>query len=272
MKTDEPRLTTIKDTGDQISYLRLIWESKVTGVILSIILLLAFWSFIAYLIPIFVPTPIETCIGMYELIVKGLIFEYILITLYRIFVGWAIGVVIGITVGWLIAQFGIFKRIVGPYTNFFRFIPPIIWVTMFIIWFGYTETMRYSLVAYATLVICIIHGTAGMVSIPEEKIRAALNAGVKGWELFLRVKIPAALPEAFVGMRVAMSNSFMTIVAVEMLTASSGLGYLAWLSKLYFRLDYVFVAIIFLGLSGLLIDALFKKIALKIFAKYGVIF
>jgi len=267
------RLTSaIENNGIKVSYLKLVWRNKGTGIILSLSVILILWSLIAYMIPIFVPNPIETFRGMCELVVKGRIFEYIGITLYRVLVGWAIGVVIGITIGWLIGQVNLFKRIVDPYTNFFRFIPPIIWVTMFIIWFGYTETMRFSLVAYATLVICTIHGTAGMVNIPEEKIRAALNVGVKGWELFWRVKIPAALPEAFTGMRVAMSSSFMTIVAVEMLTASSGLGYLAWLSKMYFRLDYVFDAIILLGLSGLLVDTIFKKIVVKIFSKYGVTF
>ncbi|OFW63279.1 MAG: hypothetical protein A2Z35_00110 [Actinobacteria bacterium RBG_19FT_COMBO_36_27] len=243
-----------------------------TGTILSVIILLAFWSLISFLIPIFVPTPLATFKSMYTLIVQGQLLSYTLITIYRILVGWIIGVVIGITTGWLIGQSSLFKKIVDPYTNFFRFIPPIIWVTMFIIWFGYTELMRFSLVAYATLVICVIHGTAGMVSIPEEKIRAALNVGVKGWELFWKVKIPAALPEAFIGMRVGMSNSFMTIVAVEMLTASSGLGYLSWVSKMYFRLDYVFCSIIILGLAGLIIDAIFKKVFGKILFRYDVKF
>lgn len=261
-----------ENTGIKMSFLNLVWEHKITGIMLSLILLLGFWWLVSFSIPIFIPSPLDTLKAMYALIIQGQIFSYALITIYRILVGWVIGVILGITIGWLIAQSSIFKRIVDPYMNFFRFIPPIIWITMFIIWFGYTEVMRFSLVAYATLVICVIHGTAGMIGIPEEKIRAALNVGVKGWELFWKVKIPAALPEAFIGMRVGMTNSFMVIVAVEMLTASSGLGYLAWTSKMYFRLDNVFCSIIILGLMGLIIDTIFKKIVGKLFFRYGVTF
>jgi len=271
-KKKDMKKLAYKSNRKIIKLLNLIWYHKITGAILSIGILLFFWWIISKLIPIFIPSPIVTFKSMYVLVVQGQLISYTAITMYRILIGWIIGVTIGITIGWLIAQSIIFRRIVEPYINFFRFIPPIIWVTMFIIWFGYTETMRFSLVAYATLVICVIHGTAGMVDIPEEKIRAAQNVGVKGWELFWKVKIPAALPEAFIGMRIGMSSSFMTIIAVEMLTASSGLGFLAWTSKMYFRLDYVFCSIIILGLMGFIVDFIFKKIFGKLLSKYGVIF
>ncbi len=262
----------IESSRKKINILYLIWENKITGIILSIVIILLFWQLAAYISPIFIPQPVKTFKSMYELAIQGHLFSYTLITMYRILIGWSIGVVLGISIGWLVVQSSILKKIIDPYINFFRFIPPIIWVTVFIVWFGYTEMTRFFLVAYATFMICVIHGTVGMVAIPEEKIRAALNVGVKGWELFWRVKIPAALPEAFTGMRAAMTNSFMTIIAVEMLTASSGLGYLAWTSRLYFRLDYVFDSIIILGLMGLITDTIFKKISKKCFSRFGVTF
>ena len=271
MKKDRQKLA-IELTGRKTNFLRLIWENKITGIILSIVILLGFWVLAAHISPIFIPHPLKTFKSMYELAIQGQIFSYTLITMYRIIIGWIIGSALGILVGWLVVQSSILRKIIDPYINFFRFIPPIIWVTVFIIWFGYTEITRFSLVAYATFMICVIHGTAGMIAIPEEKIRAALNVGVKGWELFWRVKIPAALPEAFTGIRAAMTNSFMTIVAVEMLTASSGLGYLAWVSRMYFRLDYVFDSIIILGVMGLITDTLFKKISKRLFSRFGVTF
>lgn len=251
--------------------LRTMWrKNRYLGTIVSIIILLGVWKLVAMSMPLFVPSALPTLRSMYELAIEGQLIEYTLVTLYRILVGWAIGVALGIPVGWLIAQSDMFKRIVDPYINFFRFIPPIIWVTVFLIWFGYNDLTRCALVAYATFMICVIHGTVGMITIPQEKTRAALNLGVKGWELFRRVKIPASLPEVFTGMRVAMTNSFMTIIAVEMLTASSGIGYLAWTSRLYFRLDYVFVSIITLGLTGLVTDSVFRMISRKYFRRFGV--
>lgn len=254
----------------------LVWvqwrNNRYLGTIVSVLILLGLWQVAALSNPLFVPSAWPTLRSMVELTIDGPLIEYSRVTLYRILIGWVIGVALGIPVGWLIAQSDTFKRIVDPYINFFRFIPPIIWVTVFLIWFGYNDLTRFMLVAYATFMICVIHGTVGMITIPPEKIRAAQNLGVKGWELFRRVKIPASLPEVFTGMRVAMTNSFMTIIAVEMLTASSGIGYLAWTSRLYMRLDYVFASIIVLGFMGLLTDLVFKVISRKYFRRFGVAF
>ncbi len=253
-----------------VSVRAITWNNRYLGTTVSVLILLAIWQGAALLTPFFVPSAWPTLKAMLELASNGQLIDYAKVTLYRILVGWIIGVAFGIPVGWFIAQSEIFKRIVDPYINFFRFIPPIIWVTVLLVWFGYNDTTRFMLVAYATFMICVIHGTVGMVAIPTEKIRAAQNLGVKGWELFRRVKIPASLPEVFTGMRVAMTNAFMTIIAVEMLTASSGLGYLAWTSRLYLRLDYVFVSIIILGFMGLLTDLAFRAISRKYFRRFGV--
>lgn len=266
-------MQAIRRSDRNIGSVPTLWQkAPVLGPVVSILILLGAWKLAALSMPLFIPSPLPTFASMYQLTRDGQLLQYAFVTLYRIMVGWVVGVAIGIPVGWFIAQSDTFKRIVDPYINFFRFIPPIMWVTVFLIWFGYNDVTRFMLVAYATFMICVIHGTVGMANIPSEKVRAALNLGVKGWELFRRVKIPASLPEVFTGMRVAMTNSFMTIIAVEMLTASSGIGYLAWTSRLYFRLDYVFGAIIVLGFMGLMTDFAFRKIFGKYFRRFGVSF
>ena len=251
---------------------RLWRKNRLAGPFVSLVILLLIWNLISAALPVFFPGPLETLKGGFEVAQNGNLFAYAFITLYRILGGWVIGIALGIPVGWMIAESDIFKRIVDPYVNSFRFIPPIIWVIVFIIWFGYNDLTRLLLVAYATFMVCVIHGTVGILSIPEEKLRSAQNLGAKGWELFLRVKVPASLPDVFTGLRVAMTNSFMTIIAVEMLTASSGIGYLAWTSRLYFRLDFVFVSIVVLGAMGWLTDFTFRWISRKYFSRYGVAF
>ena len=263
-------LRTTRPTARKTLHDRLWRDSKIAGPLLSVAILLVVWSLLSMANPIFIPGPIATFQGGMEVASNGQLFPYAAITLLRVMAGWLVGSALGISVGWLIGESDLFRRIVDPYVNSFRFIPPIIWVTVFLIWFGYNEMTRVLLVAYATFMICVIHGTVGIVSIPVEKLRAGLNLGVKGWELFRRVKIPASLPHVFTGMRVAMTSSFMTIIAVEMLTASDGIGYLAWTSRLYFRLDYVFVSIAILGSMGWLADYAFRRLARRFFSRYGV--
>ena len=247
-------------------------RNRLTGPFIATVVFLAAWQAMSLSMPVFFPGPVASFNGGVELFRNGQLLPYIGVTWYRVLVGWAVGVLLGIPAGWLVAQSVHAKRLMDPYINFFRFIPPIIWVTVFLLWFGYNDVTRVLLVAYATFMICVLHGTVGIISIPEEKIRAATNLGVTGWELFRRVKIPAALPDAITGMRVAMTNSFMTIIAVEMLTASSGIGYLAWTSRLYFRLDFVFISIVILGLMGLVTDRVFRFLAGRYLRRYGVHF
>ncbi|RFC63204.1 ABC transporter permease [Mesorhizobium denitrificans] len=255
------------------SFFNMIWtHNPVAGPVIATIVFLIAWQAASLSMPVFLPGPIAAMRGGVELFQNGQLLPYVGVTWYRVLLGWGVGVLLGIPTGWMIAQSNIVKRLVDPYINFFRFIPPIIWVTIFLLWFGYNDVTRVLLVAYATFMICVIHGTVGIISIPNEKIRAAANLGVTGWELFRRVKIPAALPDAITGMRVAMTNSFMTIIAVEMLTASSGLGYLAWTSRLYFRLDFVFISIVILGLMGLVTDRIFRFLTLRYLRRYGVHF
>ena len=260
-------------SGRTVRTLDLIWSrNRFAGPLLATVIFLIGWQAVSLGNPVFFPGPLAALEGGAELLRNGQLLPYIGVTWYRVLLGWMVGVLLGIPTGWLVAQSDTMKGLIDPYINFFRFIPPIIWVTVFLLWFGYNDVTRTLLVAYATFMICVIHGTVGIISIPEEKIRAATNLGVTGWELFRRVKIPAALPDAVTGMRVAMTNSFMTIIAVEMLTASSGIGYLAWTSRLYFRLDFVFISIVILGLMGLITDRVFRFLAWKYLRRYGVHF
>lgn len=248
-----------------------ILRNKYLALIFSLVLFLVVWELLSRGTPLFLPGILETIEGGYELLARGDLFPYIGSTVYRILAGWVIGCAMGIPVGWAIGNWKALERITNPYINFFRFLPPIVWVTVFLIWFGYNDVTRIGLVAYATFVIVVIHSIVAIHEIPDMMLRAAGSLGAKGRRLFFRIKIPATIPHVFTGMRVAMGNAFMTIVAVEMLTASSGLGYMIWHARLYFRLEFAFICIALLGLFGFFTDLLMRKLGHKSLRKYGVI-
>jgi len=80
--------------------------------------------------------------------------------------------------------------------------------------------------------------------------------------------IPASVPAMYVGMRLSLAASFLVIVAAEMLAADSGLGALIWTSRLYFRIDWMFTGIVTLGLLGLAMDRLWKKLGALLAQRY----
>ena len=90
------------------------------------------------------------------------------------------------------------------------------------------------------------------------KIRAARSLGASRTQVFQYVALPATVPYILTGMRLAMGNSFVTIIAAELVAANAGLGKMIWDARLYMLVDQIFVALLVLGLLGFTADRLFR--------------
>jgi len=176
----------------------------------------------------------------------------------RIFTGFLGGTLIGIPVGLAIGSFTIVRRLLEPYTEFFRFIPATAMITVAVIWFGIGEGSKVFLIIYTTVFIIIINTAAGVASVAPNKIRAARSLGASRAQVFFFVALPATVPYILTGMRLAMANSFVTIIAAELVAANSGLGKMIWDSRMYMLVDQIFVALLVLGLLGFATDRLFR--------------
>jgi NitT/TauT family transport system permease protein len=105
--------------------------------------------------------------------------------------------------------------------------------------------------------------TAGVHTIERQYIRAAENFGVSRWKLFGHVVIPAVLPQIIVGMRVSLGVAWLVVVAAEMIALRSGLGYLIIDSRnAGNRYDLVIAGMVIIGLTGLLLDGMMRRLEL----------
>ena len=238
--------------------------------VISVVAGLGIWEIGArnFVDPFFLPPVSAIFLGAVELYHRGVLFTHIGASFARILTGFALGSIVSIPIGLLVGHYLTARRIIDPYIHFLRFIPAIALVTLFIVWFGVGEVSKILLVMYATAFIVIINTATGVATMHPNKRLAALTLGATPWQTFRLVTIPAAVPAIYVGMRLALAGSFMVIVAVEMLAAESGRGYLIWTSKLYFRIDCMFVGIFLLGLSGLLTDFVWKQIGRHVLRRY----
>ena len=220
----------------------LIWQAASTWIVPSVLF----------------PTPGEVILKAIELARDGTLWEETSASLGRIAAGFAGGSLIGIPLGLAMGSFPIVRRLLEPYTEFLRFIPATAMITVAVIWFGIGEGAKIFLIMYTTVFIVIINTAAGVSAVAPNKIRAARSLGANSAQVFFFVALPATVPYILTGMRLAMANSFVTIIAAELVAANNGLGRMIWDSRLYMLVDQIFVALLVLGLLGFTADRLFR--------------
>jgi NitT/TauT family transport system permease protein len=218
--------------------------------------------------PSFLPPPTQVAAAFVELIADGTLFQHILVTLGRVFSGWLLGSLIAAPIGLLAGASLLMRSALDPFIHFFRFIPAIAFVSLFLVWFGTGEMSKILLVAYAAGFLVVVNAATGAASIPDDKINAARCLGASTTQVFRHVTVPAAVSGIFLGMRLALAASFLVIVAAESLAADTGLGYLVWNSRLYFRIDWMFVGIICLGLLGFVADRAWRALGSTVLRRF----
>ncbi len=204
------------------------------------------------------PTPWKVFLKGIELAEDGTLWEQSSASLARIATGFVGGSLIGIPIGLAIGSFPIVRRLLEPYTEFLRFIPATAMITVAVIWFGIGESSKIFLIIYTTVFIVIINTAAGVNAVAPNKIRAARSLGAGPFQIFFFVALPATVPYILTGMRLAMANSFVTIIAAELVAANNGLGRMIWDSRMYMLVDQIFVALVVLGFLGFTADRLFR--------------
>jgi ABC-type nitrate/sulfonate/bicarbonate transport system permease component len=232
---------------------------------------IAIWDLVSrHTNPVFLPSPWLTLMSVGELWDDGTLWQSIAASSARILTGWSLGVVIGIPIGILMGHFRLVRQLLDPYIEFFRFIPPIAFVTLAVIWLGPGEASKVALILYTTIFIVMLNTIAGVLSVSELRLRAAASLGAGRLSSLLTVIVPSTVPYMVTGARIAMGNSFLTIVSAEIVAAQQGLGSLIWTSRNYGRTEWVFVGIIALGALGFLFDRIVRLVARRLLRRYGV--
>lgn len=218
----------------------------------------------------FLPGPFETLAGGKEIALNGVLFQYICASYMRIFTGWSLGILGAVPTGLLIGQFRTVRRVLEPIINFFRFVPAIGFLTLFLMWFGVGEKSKIALIIYATTFPIIINTIAGVAGINPVTVQVAQSQGANAAQIFFTVTVPASVPFIFTGLRLGLSGAIISIAAAEMLAAQKGLGYLIYTSRLYFRTDWIFIGILTLGLTGYFSDRFLRFFGRTALKRYGV--
>ncbi|KAF0812638.1 putative aliphatic sulfonates transport permease protein SsuC [Andreprevotia sp. IGB-42] len=195
-----------------------------------------------------------------EMVWSGELPSHMLVSLARIAKGLSISIFTGTALA-LIA--GLSRRgeiIVDSPLQMLRTLPFLALVPLFILWFGIGETPKIALIAFGTVFPIYLNLYSGIRSIDVKLIEAGISLGLTRAELIVHVILPGALPSFLVGLRYSLGISWLSLVAVEQINATAGLGYLVNSARDFMRTDIIVVCLLVYSLLGLFTDFLVRTI------------
>lgn len=237
----------------------------------SLMAFLALWSLAGGLVeatrpfnPLFLPAPWVVIGALLELAQKGQLWVHVAATLERVAVGFAAGAVLALALGLLAGQIRAVRNVVEPVIELLRPIPPLAVLPLFIVWVGIGEASKVGFITYATFFPMFVTTVHGVTQIDGRLLRAAQSLGARPRHLFLRVILPAALPDVLTGLRLGVALSFFVIVISEFVGAESGLGYLINDGRNFFLVPQMLGAAVLLGLLGYAGNALVRVLERRV--------
>ena len=170
--------------------------------------------------------------------------------------GFLLAIVIGIPLGWLMGWYRGFDAFMRPIFEIIRPIPPVSWIPLTIVWMGIGLQSKAFIVFFSAFVPCLINAYTGIRQTKEVLINVGKTFGASNFTCFWKVGIPSSMTMTFAGIKVAIGNAWATLVAAEMLAASSGLGFMILMGRNYGRVDLIILGIVVIGVLGVIISSL----------------
>ncbi|MGW0022567.1 ABC transporter permease [Rhodococcus sp. NPDC003382] len=199
-----------------------------------------------------VPRPLSVLSAAWRLITDGSLEEHLTISLLRVGYGLLIGIALGLVLAVVSGLSRIGENFVDANMEVLRAVPNFALVPLLIVWFGISEVPKVILIVLAVAVSIYINTFAAIRSVDAGLVEAARSFGVGRGELIRRVVLPGALPGFLVGLRLALTGAWLSLIFAETINAKKGLGRMMTDAREYFQIDVVFVLIAVYAILGLL--------------------
>jgi NitT/TauT family transport system permease protein len=264
----------IKNSKRILNFSKKIINKDTLSLVTFIVAFLALWQFI-YILEIFpkisLPSPLSVGETILELLLDFTLVKSILVTLWRLFLGFILSITLGLCIGLLMIKFRQFGKTMSSFAVGLMSFPSIAWIPFSILLIGFNDFGILFVVVMSSVFSVMLSTYSGIRNIPPIYLRAAKNMGAKGFSLFRNVMIPAATPSLIVGMRQAWSFAWHALIGAEMLiTTLVGLGHILAIGREFSNMSQIIATMIVIFTIGLIFDRIvFIKIEEKVRDKWG---
>ncbi len=227
--------------------------------ILFVLFLLLVWELIvrAGIWPRYVlPSPLTVFARVWEGLKDGSIPVAVGQSMKRVAIGYAISVVLGVSLGIAIARFRLLEESVGVLVSGLGALPSIVWLPLALIWFGLNDNAIIFVVILGSLLAVTQATSDGVKNIPTLYFRTARNLGATGLTMYFRVVFPAALPQVITGMKLGWQFAWRSLMAGELIFVTPGIGHLLDVGRNFNDAAQVIAVMVVIVTLGLAVDKL----------------
>ena len=199
--------------------------------------------------------------GIADLLRHGLLFKYVVASLFRVSWGFALAAVLAIPLGLAIGWYRRADMAFNPLIQILRPISPLAWIPIAILWFGVGDVSSIFLIFLGCFFPLLLTAINAVKNIPGVYINAGRNFGMGPATLVYRVLYPAVVPQLIIGLRITLGVAWLVVVAAEMIAVDSGLGFLIVDARnAGNRYDLVVAGMVIIGIIGLLLDTSMRSL------------
>ncbi|MEU7526402.1 ABC transporter permease [Saccharothrix sp. NPDC042600] len=199
-----------------------------------------------------------------ELVANGKLPDSVLTSLRRAGLGFLLGAVVGTALAVAAGLSRVGEALIDGTVQVKRAIPSLGLIPLLILWLGIGEGFKVIVIAIGVAVTLYIQTHASLTGIDQRYVELAEVVGLSRGRFVRKVVFPGALPGFFVGLRLGVTGSWLFLIVLEQINATSGIGYLMFQAQNYGQSDVIVVGLVVYGLFGFVSDALLRLVERRV--------
>jgi sulfonate transport system permease protein len=215
------------------------------------------------------PSPLSVVLAGVDLAQRGLFFQDIGISTQRVLLGFAFGATIGLVLGAVVGLSRPASILLSPLIGALRAVPSLAWLPLLVLYLGIGEVPKVTLITIGAAFPVFTTLAGALRHVDPHLVELGRAYGLRRVGLLTTVQLPAVIPSIVSGLRLALAQSWLFLVAAELLNSSMGLGFLLVDSSNNGRIDRLFLAIVLLAILGKLTDGLIGLVEKGLLRRWG---
>lgn len=212
----------------------------------------------------FLPSPFDVFDAGVRLINDGSLMGHVWASLEVVLIGFFVSSLVAVPLGLMMGSFRIVQALLDPLVNFVRYLPVTSFVPLFILWIGIGIEQRVTVIIFGVFFQQLVMIADVSRGVSKDLMQAAYTLGSNRKDVVMHVIAPASMPGVLDALRVTIGWAWTYLVVAELVAASSGLGYISLKAMRGFQVDVIFLAIVIIGLLGLITDQAFRFLRMRL--------